>query len=170
MSEQQKAAMIEAVKNAIMVEIKGQQLYEHAVQQTKNPDAKAMFEMLAADEVKHVRMLQAQFKYLTEGDLSALDEIHPAEVDHRSQSIITDNFKKSIKRGDFEMAIIGIGCDLENKAIAYYKEQAAVVDDPDLKKLFTWLAEWEVDHLDQLRELESLYQDAYWADQGFSPM
>ena len=65
---------------------------------------------------------------------------------------------------------LGIGCDLENKAIAYYRDHAARTDDPDLKQLFTWLLEWEDGHLTQLLELEKIYQDAYWADQGFSPM
>jgi rubrerythrin len=84
--------------------------------------------------------------------------------------VITDSFKKSIKRGQFEMAVISIGCDLENKAIAYYKENAAKTEDPDLKQLFTWLVEWEDGHLEQLLELEKIYQDAYWSEQGFSPM
>ena len=56
------------------------------------------------------------------------------------------------------MAVISIGCDLEKKAIAYYKEHAAKTDDPELKQLFTWLVEWEEGHLDQLRELEQQYQ------------
>jgi rubrerythrin len=99
-----------------------------------------------------------------------LDAVDPAEVDHGSHDIINDQFKKSLKRGSFELAVISIGCDLERKAIAYYKEQAAKTDDPGLQQLFTWLVEWEDGHLEQLLELEKIYQDAYWADQGFSPM
>jgi rubrerythrin len=170
MSDAKKEAMIKAVKDAIMVEIKGQQLYHHAAGETKDPAAKAMFEMLARDEDDHVRILQTQYKSLMEEGRINLDDVHPAEVDHGSHEVITDDFKKSIKRGQFEMAVISIGCDLENKAIAYYKEQAAKTEDPDLKKLFTWLVEWEDGHLEQLLELEKIYQDAYWAEQGFSPM
>ncbi len=170
MSDQNKEAMIKAIKDAIMVEIKGQQLYHHAASQTEDPSAKAMFEMLARDEDDHVRILQNQYKNLMQDGKIDLDNVHPAEVDHGSHNIITDDFKKSIRRGQFEMAVISIGCDLENKAIAYYKENAARTDDPDLKQLFTWLVEWEDGHLEQLLELEKIYQDAYWADQGFSPM
>ncbi len=165
-----KEAMIKAIKDAIMVEIKGQQLYHHAATETKDPSAKAMFEMLARDEDDHVRILQNQHKSLLTDGAIDLTDVHPAEVDHGSGNIINDNFKKAIKRGKFEMAVISIGCDLENKAIAYYKEHAAKTDDPDLKQLFTWLVEWEDGHLEQLMELEKIYQDAYWADQGFSPM
>ena len=162
--------MIQAVKDAIMTEIKGQQLYSHAAATTEDPAAKAMFTALARDEDEHVALLQAQHRSLVDAGRIDLSQVHPAEVDHGAGHVIDDSFRKSIKRGTFEMAVIGIGCDLENKAITYYKEQAAKAEDPDLKQLFTWLAEWEVGHLEHLVELEKMLQDEYWADQGFSPM
>ncbi len=170
MSNMADSPVIHALKEALMVEIKGQQLYAHAVTQTTNPDAKKLFEMLAEDEVAHTQILKTQITSLMEDGTFDLSEINPAELDHGSQNVVSDEFKRSLKRGDFEMAVIGIGVDLETRAIDYYTKQAAETDSPELKKLFTWLSEWEVDHLNQLRELETLYQDAYWADQGFSPM
>lgn len=170
MTDQKKAHLIEVIKNALMVEIKGQQLYSHAATQTQDPSAKILFEMLANDEEQHVNILKQQYESLMKDGALNMDNIHPAEVDHGSQGVVSDEFKKSIKRGDFEMAVIGIGCDLEAKAIAFYEKHAAETDNPELKKLFTWLVEWEEGHLDQLKELEDRYQAAYWADQGFSPM
>ena len=169
-ADPKKQEMIKAIKDAVMVEIKGQQLYSHAARETTDPQAKAMFAMLAKDEDDHVRILMSQYKSLMEEGRINLDDVHPAEVDHGSHSIINDEFKRAIRRGNFEMAVIGIGCDLENKAITYYRDQAGKTDDADLKQLFTWLAEWEVGHLEQLVELEKMLQDEYWADQGFSPM
>lgn len=171
MNDQEKReAMIQAVKDALMVEIKGQQLYSHAAETAKDPEVKEMFQMLANDEENHVKMLQAQFKPIMEEGRIVLEGFHPAELDHGSQSIIPDSFKKKIKGGEFEMAVIGIGCQLEVQAIAHYKSKAKNIEDPDLKQLFSWLSDWEEDHLNQLRELETMYQDAYWAEQGFSPM
>jgi rubrerythrin len=170
MSDESKQAVIKAIKDAVMVEVKGQQLYSHAAESAEDPAAKAMFQMLAKDEDDHVRILMNQYKNLVEKGKLDLADVHPAEVDHGSGTVITDDFKKSVQRGKFEMAVISIGCDLENKAISYYKEHAAKTDDPELKQLFTWLREWEDGHLEQLLELEKIYQDAYWADQGFSPM
>ena len=163
-------SMVKAIKDAIMTEIKGQQLYSHAAATTEDPAAKAMFEALARDENEHVSLLQAQYRSLLDNGRIDLSQVHPAEVDHGAGHVIDDRFRKSIKRGTFEMAVVGIGCDLENKAINYYKEQAGLTEDPDLKQLFTWLAEWEVGHLEQLIEIEKMMQDEYWADQGFSPM
>lgn len=167
---QRKEALLKAVKDAVMVEVKGQQLYSHAAEQAADPAARAMFEMLARDEDDHVRILTAQYKHLLADGKLNLAGLNPAEVDHGSSTVITDDFRKAVRKGSFEMAVISIGCDLENKAIAYYKEHAARTDDADLKQLFTWLVEWEDGHLAQLLELEKIYQDAYWADQGFSPM
>jgi len=170
MSNPKTENMIKAVKDAIMTEIKGQQLYSHAATQTQDPSAKAMFEALAKDEDEHVALLKAQYQSLLNNGSIDLSVMHPAELDHGAGHVIDDGFRKSIKRGTFELAVVGIGCDLENKAIAYYREQAAVAEDDDLKQLFTWLSEWEVGHLEQLMELEKMMQDEYWADQGFSPM
>ena len=75
--------------------------------------------------------------------------------------------------GDLTFAVTAsqrIGCDLEKRAIAFYSEHAEKTDDPELKKLFTWLTKWEKAHLAQLLDLEKFYKDAFWADQGFMPM
>ena len=115
-------------------------------------------------------ILTTQYRHLLADGHLNLAGLNPAELDHGSQTVITDDFKRSVRKGSFEMAVISIGCDLENKAIAYYRDHAARTEDADLKQLFTWLLEWEDGHLTQLLELEKIYQDAYWSEQGFSPM
>jgi rubrerythrin len=170
MDDKTRQRLIESVKAAIMVEIKGQQLYSHAARQTEDPAARAMFEALARDEDDHVRILQRQFRSLNDTGKLDLSDVHPAEVDHGAGEVIDDGFRKSIKRGKFEMAVISIGCDLEKNAIAYYQQQAQQAADPDLRQLFTWLTQWEEGHLENLLELEKLAQEQYWADQGFAPM
>ena len=149
MTDDVKTAMMEVVKEAMLAEVKGHQLYTHAATTTTDPAVRGIFESLAKDE---------------EGHMST------AEVGGGSHAIIDDAFKKSLKTGTFEMAAIGIGCDLEKRAIAFYPEHAEKTDDPDLKKLFSWLTEWEKAHLAQLLDLEKFYKDAFWAEQGFMPM
>ena len=87
MSEESKQAVIKAIKDAVMVEVKGQQLYSHAATEAEDPAARAMFEMLARDEDDHVRILMTQYKSLmAEGKLN-LDDVHPAAVDHGSADV-----------------------------------------------------------------------------------
>lgn len=170
MNDPKRQRMLEALRTAIMTEIKGQQLYSHAAMQTEDPAARSMFEKLARDEQEHVHILEIQYNSLASDGKLDLDRVHPGEVDQGAGFIIDDSFRKSLKRGKFEMAVIGLGCDLENKAVAFYREQAEKAEDPDLEKLFTWMVEWEVGHREQLMQLEKMTQDEYWADQGFSPM
>jgi rubrerythrin len=165
-----KKALAEALKDALMVEIKGRQLYQHAAAEAKSPGVKELFQQLADDEEQHFAILNEQLESLTKNgklDVAALEQ---TEVDKGARTVVTDDFVKSLKAGEFEMAVIGIGSDLEARAVSYYRERAGAVDDPDLKTLFRKLEKWEVVHLDQLEKLEALYKEAYWAERGYSPM
>jgi rubrerythrin len=170
MADTKKSAQVDAIKDALMVEIKGNELYSHAAEQATHPDVKSMFEMLARDEEKHLQILQAQFKSLMEEGRIDLSIIDPSAIEESTREVITENFKKSVERRDFEMAAISIGCDLEASAISHYEKKAAETDDRDLKQLFQWLMKWETKHLEQLRAVESFYQEGYWAERGFAPM
>lgn len=168
--ETNKTAQMEVLKEALLAEVKGHQLYTHAANTTADPAVKAIFESLARDEEGHIHILKNQAKSMFDTGKLDLGVVSTAEVGGGSHAIIDDDFKKSLKTGTFEMAAIGIGCDLEKKAIAYYSEHAEKTDDPELKKLFSWLSDWEKGHLNQLLDLEGHYKDAYWADQGFLQM
>lgn len=170
MTDDVKTAMMEVVKEALLAEVKGQQLYANAAATTKDPAVEAMFKSLARDEEIHIEVLKAQAKSLFDSGTLDLGVVGSTEIEGGSHSIVDDEFKRSLKRGTFEMAVIGIGCDLEKKAIAFYGGHAEKATDPDLKKLFSWLSEWEKRHLSQLLDLEKFYQDGYWADQGFMQM
>lgn len=170
MTDDLKSAMMEVVKEAMLAEVKGHQLYTHAATTTTDPAVRGIFESLAKDEEIHIEVLKTQAKNLFEGGTIDLSAVSTAEVGSGSHAIIDDAFKKSLKTGTFEMAAIGIGCDLEKRAIAFYSEHAEKTEDAELKKLFTWLTNWEKTHLSQLLDLEKFYKDAFWADQGFMPM
>ena len=56
MSDESKPAVIKAIKDAVMVEDKGQQLYHHAAEKADDVAAKKMFEMLSLN-LDHHRVL-----------------------------------------------------------------------------------------------------------------
>ncbi len=170
MTDDVKAAMMEIVKEALMAEVKGHQLYTHAATTTTDPAVQGIFKSLAKDEETHIAILKAQAQNLFENGKLDMSAVSTAEIGGGSHAIIDDAFKRSLKKGTFEMAAIGIGCDLEKRAIAFYSEHAEKTEDAELKRLFSWLTEWEKTHLSQLLDLEKFYKDAFWADQGFMPM
>ena len=52
----------EILKNAILMEKRGQAFYEKVAQQTSGNAVKRFFEMMADEEKSHIRTLSEQFK------------------------------------------------------------------------------------------------------------
>ena len=115
---------MEVVKEAMLAEVKGHQLYSHAATTTTDPAVQGIFKSLAKDEEAHIAILKAQAQSLFDNGNLDLGAVSIAEVGGGSHAIIDDAFKRSLKKGTFEMAAIGIGCDLEKRAIAFYSEHA----------------------------------------------
>ena len=162
--------VLEAVKTAIITELRGLEIYKAAAERTTDPSARVMFQSLANDEQHHKDFLEQNFRSLlqkgewsvpaTPENLSPLDE----------SEVITPQFLKRVKGGSFEMAVVAAGCELELSAINFYTKAADECPDEESSKVFRFLADWEKGHLDALNELEERMKDQYFADQGFAPM
>ena len=170
MDEATKKIVIEAIKTAIITELRGYEIYKTAAERSTDPAAKYMFEKLAEDEKHHKHFLEKNFKSVLETGTWAV----PATPENLSplddSEIIDKDFLQRVKGGSFEMAVVATGCQLELSAINYYKKQAEECPDEETAKVFRFLATWEADHLEQLNTLEERLKDLYFADLGFSPM
>ena len=60
-----------------------------------------------------------------------------------SWPIFTDRIKQRIQDAHFEMTALSIGIQLELDAMNFYKSQAESSDDPEVKRFYTELADWE---------------------------
>ncbi len=162
--------VLEAVKTAIITEIRGLEIYKAAAERTTDPSARIMFQSLANDEARHKEFLEMNFKSLLEkGEWSV-----PATAENLTplddSAIITPDFLKRVKGGSFEMAVVAAGCELESSAIRFYKQSADDCPDEESAKVFRFLSDWEKEHLNALVGLEARMKDQYFADLGFSPM
>jgi rubrerythrin len=162
--------VLEAVKTAIITELRGLEIYKAAAERTTDPSARLMFQSLANDEAHHKEFLESNFRSLLEkGEWSV-----PATPENLSplddSDVITPQFLKRVKGGSFEMAVVATGCELELSAINFYSRAADECPDEESSKVFRFLADWEKGHLDALTELEGRMKDQYFADQGFAPM
>lgn len=160
--------VIEAVKTAIVTEIRGQQIYQAAAEKAADPAARQMFLSLAEDEDQHKKFLMQNFKSLIESGTwsvpATAENLTP--LDH--PETITQDFLNRVKGGEFEMAVVAAGAELERSAIAFYAKAAAECPDEESAKVFRFLADWEKDHLNSLVDLQARLTDAFFADQGFS--
>jgi len=162
--------VLEAVKNAIITELRGLEIYKAAADRATDPAAKQMFQSLAEDERHHKEFLEKNFRSLLEkGEWSVpATPQNLSALDH--SDILTPEFLLRVKGGDFEIGVVAAGCQLELAAILFYKKAADECPDEESAKVFRFLAEWEGEHLESLSRLEERMKDEYFADLGFSPM
>lgn len=169
MDQANRKIVAEAIKTAIITELRGYEIYKAAAERATDPSAKRMFASLAEDEKHHKMFLERNFQSVIESGEWAV----PATPENLSplddSEIVNPDFLKRVKGGAFEMAVVAAGCELEKSAIEYYRKAADECPDPESAKVFRFLADWEKDHLNSLNELEKRMKDEYFASQGFAP-
>jgi rubrerythrin len=158
---------LDILKNAILLEKRGMAFYRNAADQSTNTDVKEFFETMAAEEVAHVDILSEQFKAFGEtGKFMASD---PSTTGTVAQHVLTPEVKARIAAADFEAAAISAAMLMEERAIALYAGRAQEADDPEEKKLYQWLADWEKEHLAFLAAIDAEVKERIWNDSGFWP-
>jgi rubrerythrin len=164
-----KETTIDIIKNALMIEYRGKALYESAVKNATNEDAKAMFQMMADEEKSHVEILSKQLKLVSEGkkiDASGLENIENPEVDE----VLTKKVIKQISGAGYEAAVIDSALELEKRAVEYYSEREEAATSDDEKKLFNWLVKWEKEHMIMLAHISDEIKEQVWYDNNFWPL
>jgi len=169
MDEKQLSSAIDAVKTAILTEMQGYELYKSAAERTTDPEARRMFLLLAKEEETHNQMLYEQFQSLMKEKKWA----PPKTLAHGEgfEDLVADEaWRKSLRFGTMELSVVALGSSLEAKAIAFYRNAAQTTPDPEGRKVFHWLVEWEEGHLKWMQWLEEDLKQRFWAEQGFAPM
>ena len=154
---------------AIQTELEGYEFYKVAAQKSKDTGAKKMFESLAADEVKHHKMLLEQYELIRKGE-----DFKPFKKPGRSKlrvksPVFSKAFLESGKKKNFEMSALTIGILLEQNAINFFREQKERSTDAKAKKLFAELVSWEGEHLRALMAQKRFLQQAFFAQARFEP-
>ena len=158
---------LDILKNAILLEKRGKAFYRTAASQSSNEDVKEFFETMAREEVEHVKILSDQFKAFKEtGKFSAPDTSQTGTI---SKNVLTDEVKNRIAAADFEAAAISAAMLMEERAIALYAGRGKDAEDPEEKKLYQWLADWEKEHLEFLAAIDAELKERIWNDSGFWP-
>ena len=160
---------VEILKQAILLEKRGQAFYSQVAGQASGTAVKQFFEMMAEEEVKHVKILSDQFKaYKSNSQFTpeAITDDHSHDV---ATQVLTSEMKKEISAADYEAAAIAAAMSMEENAIKLYSERAERAEDPNEKALYDWLAKWEMQHLRFLSEIDKELKEAIWNDTSFWP-
>ena len=156
------------LKNAILLEKRGKAFYRSVANQSTDANVKDFFETMAAEEVEHVKILSDQFKnYRQTGKFKASDTSTMGAI---AQTVLSPEVKDRIAAADFEAAAISAAMLMEERAIALYSGRAQESQDPEEKKLYQWLADWEKEHLEFLAAIDAELKERIWNDSGFWPL
>lgn len=155
---------------AIKREEEGERFYKDNLKRVTSKETKAVMESLAEMEREHTELLQKRYKALKENG-----EWLPFTEDIKGVSIFQERFEaEKTTKADLEsdlsdITILRMAYLIENDLAEFYKKAASDIEDPEGKRLFLALSNWEVEHKNTLYKL---YQDHFhdnWFDAGFSP-
>lgn len=161
---------LDILKQALLLEKRGYVFYHTAAEQSKDPVVKEFFLMMAEEEKAHIAALTSQFKALKENGKFTTVQFPHSNVSHVATKVLNKETQNRIASADFEAAAISAAILMEQRAIEFYSEQAQSTSDPEEKKLYNWLSEWEGTHLRFLTEIDIKLTQSIWTDSNFWPL
>jgi rubrerythrin len=159
----------EILKNAILLEKRGQAFYGKVAEQASGQAVKEFFEMMAQEEVKHVQILSGQFKTYQQTNQFSPGEYSNDPSGSVAANVLTPKLKAEMSAAGYEAAAVSAAMAMEENAIKLYSNRAAEADDPNEKALYQWLADWEKQHLRFLSEIDKEVTEQIWHDNSFWP-
>ena len=159
---------LEILKQALLLESRGRAFYRKVAENAESGAVKAFFELMAAEEEKHVAVLKERF-----------DEYHANQCfgacsydmtgEHGHGEVMTADLKGKIAAAGFEAAAVSAAMAFEERAIKLYAGRARSAENPEEKALYEWLAEWERSHLKMLADIDRDITEQIWSDNQFAP-
>lgn len=160
---------IEILKNAILLERRGNAFYQKIAQEAADITVSQFFEIMADEENKHLKILSDQFKMYQTEKRFIEKNYEDADTSKLTSEILTEDLKTKISAAGFEAAAISAAMSMEERAINLYSEAATAATDPEEKKLYRWLAGWERQHLEFLIKIDRKLTESIWFDNHFWP-
>jgi rubrerythrin len=157
------------LKRAILLEKKGQAFYDKVARQASGDAVKRFFEMMAAEEGNHIRILSEQFKAYQSNKQFNAGQFDAHQGSGIASQVLSKEIKSEITAADYEAAAISAAMSMEEQAVKLYSDRAAAASDPNEKALYNWLAKWETQHLNFLADIDRELTEDIWYDQGFWP-
>jgi rubrerythrin len=168
--EEKNKRLAQGLVEAIKAEKYGHSFYLMAANSTEDLKGKEVFEVLAAEELDHAKFLQAHYESVIKTGKPSSSASLGRQADLSGVSpIFSDGLRQRIKEANFEMTSLSIGIQLEHEAMDYYRAQAEQTDDPEIRKMFLFLSDWEAGHYRALLRQHDMLKEVYWSAGGFAP-
>lgn len=160
---------LKILKEAILLEQRGQAFYQKVADQSEQADVKAFFKAMAEEEKRHIAILSDQFKaYQAESRFVPTNQ-NTASDHSVAMQVLGEKMQKRISAAAFEAAAVSAAMAMEERAVKLYSQRAAASTDDAEKALYEWLAEWEKGHFRLLSQIDQDLKEAIWFDRNFWP-
>jgi rubrerythrin len=160
---------LEILKQAILLERRGKAFYQKVAENTKIRDLRDVFEMMVAEEQKHINTLSEQFKSYRQEKKFIPGSHNYTDTSSVASKVLTRKIKEKISAAGFEAAAISAAISMEERAVKLYSESAETTSDPEAKALYEWLVRWEREHLSLLLDIDKALREKIWFDNKFWP-
>jgi rubrerythrin len=147
----------ELLEVALGIERNGAAFYRALAEKTKNKSARAIYEHLAAEEIKHLNTFQGMLKtvgsYKPPEDYAEEYQLYLKSL--VDSSVFTDvaHAQQIAAKVSSETQALDIGIQAEKDSILFYTEMKNVVKPAD-HRIITDIIDQERDHLNQLSQLK----------------
>jgi len=163
--------IVDILRKAYQIEVDGSTFYSMTAEKAAKPAVQELFGKLAQDEVQHQAFLRSVLKNYDEQGIGAFGvAITIPDLRAFSDRIFTQRFREQAQGAAFEMAALSVGMTLEKNAVAHFSTAARDATDQEVRQFYTFLADWERQHLDALQRLHESIREDFWDRGGFAPM
>lgn len=162
-------AALAALDMAIQTEIDGHKFYQDFAQRTEDPNAQAMFERLAEDEVMHLELLRNTKAMLEEeGAWAEYQGLSPQPV--KGAPIFSrERVAENVVGYTSDLSALRVAYLIEKDAVDFYRRAQEQTGDPNGKRMFGDLVQMEQGHLDLLEGEYLFLKDQFHNAMGFAP-
>ena len=158
-----------ALQMAIQTEIDGYSFYSRFAAQTEDPDARAMFERLAQDEVMHLELLRnAQAMLEGSGEWTKYLDA-PSPPSEGAPIFSRKRVEENVVAYTSDLSALRVAYLIEKDAADFYRRAAQETDDANGKRMYLDLARMEEGHLALLQGEYEYLRDQFQMAMGFAP-
>jgi rubrerythrin len=160
----------EVLRKAYQIEVDGYTFYSMAAERAEKEPVQELFDKLARDEVQHKAYLKSVMGSYDERGVEAFN-VHRRDPDLKAfaSTIFSEKFREQAHGADFELGVLSVGMTLESNAIQYFDGAANGAEEGEVREFYEFLADWERQHLEALRQLYDGVRKDFWSEGGFAP-
>jgi rubrerythrin len=146
----------ERVEFALKTEQDGHEFYQMASKKLTHKLARAAFELLGREELRHVELIEGLGQQLGgEDEAPTIETITRKDLESGLKSIYENAQENPVENGMDPAVAYEKAIELEKQTTSLYAEYAKECDDDAAKRLFTVLLQEEEHHLNLLEDMHA---------------